>query len=81
MHSARPRPPVIGGCRELPRVRKAVEILLLVLLVLDAGFFVPERIFEQRGRVERCRVLRRWEVAPDQGGRIGHLLADRMALH
>ena len=81
VHSPRPRPPVRGRCRELPRVQRTVEILLLVLLVLDAGFFVPERVFERWGRVERWRVLRRWEVAPYQGGRIGHLLADRVALH
>lgn len=59
-------------------VRSAFEILLTVL---DASFFVPERIFERRRRVERRMVLLRWEIATDQSGRIGHLLADRVALH
>ena len=55
MHITRPRPQVIGRCGDLPCLRRAVEVLLNVLLVRDVGVCVPERIFEQRGGVERWR--------------------------
>ena len=80
MHCTRLRPPVVSRCCEMSCVRKAV-VLPLLLLLLPAGPLVPERVVGRRGRVEPRRVIRRWQIASDQGWRIGVVHALRVALH
>lgn len=79
MHSTRPGPPLVGCCCELPCVRSAVALPLIVLLPL-AGLLVPEWAVVRRGRFKQRRVVRQREVGSDPSWWVRVLLAYRVAV-
>lgn len=79
VHGTRLRPPLVScGC-EVPCMRRAV-VLPLLLLLLPTGPLVSERVVVRR-RVNPRWVVRQWEISADQGWRVGVVHGLRVALH
>jgi len=83
MHRSCARPPLGGSGCSLPGVPLSLLQVrpLIVLLVLVTGLVVREqRVLVPRWRIQWRRLVRE-EVRTHPGWRVGHLLADRVAVH